>query len=176
LYIASPYFSFWRLCTALQSGDRDSLEAHIDFPSVRESLKDQLRVQMMKSMAQDKELQDNPFGGLAIAFAPMMVNYAVDNFVTPSGIAALIVVSIIVRAPPTSTRTSPAAKKDIDWSKLHSAFFTSPTRFMVDINNVRLHFRFTGLGWQLKRIEILRRVHQPWQHHGQCQKRGLGRC
>ena len=66
-------------------GNRDSLESRIDFPSVRESLKDQLRIQMTKSTAKNQDFKGNPFGGLATAFAPMMINYAVDNFVTPSG-------------------------------------------------------------------------------------------
>src|SRR6266496_759061 len=50
LYLLSPYFAIWRLNSALESGDRDALEAQIDFPSVRESLKEQLRIHMAKSM------------------------------------------------------------------------------------------------------------------------------
>jgi len=155
LYLVSPYFSLWRLRAALDSGDRDSLESRIDFPSVRESLKDQLRIHMAKSMAEDKDLKDNPFGGLAAAFAPMMVNYVVDNFVTPSGISALIGDSKSALAKdPDSTSPPPTQKKSIDWSKMHYAFFTSPTQFMVDIDGTKLRFRFTGFGWQLKKLEV----------------------
>ena len=45
---------------------------------------------MTESAAKDKKLQGNPLAGLATALAPMMVNYVVDNTVTPSGISALI--------------------------------------------------------------------------------------
>jgi hypothetical protein len=130
------------------------LESRIDFPSVRESLKDQLRIQMTKSMAKDKDLKDNPFGGLATALAPMMVNYAVDNFVTPSGISALIADSKSALKDPDSAAPSQNPKKSIDWSKVHYAFFTSPTQFTVDIDGTKLRFRFTGFGWQLKKLEI----------------------
>jgi DUF2939 family protein/uncharacterized protein DUF4339 len=114
-YAASPYVSLWRLRNALQSGDRDALESHIDFPSVRESIKDQLRIEMTKSMAKDKNLKDNPFGGLAAAFAPMMV---------------------------------------IEWSKVRYAFFSSPMRFLVDIDGTKLHFGFSGFGWRLKKLDV----------------------
>jgi hypothetical protein len=130
------------------------LESRIDFPSVRESLKDQMRIQMTKSMAKDKDLKDNPFGGLATALAPMMVNYAVDNFVTPSGISALIADSKSALKDPDAADPSSTAKKSIDWSKVHYAFFTSPTQFTVDIDGTKLRFRFTGFGWQLKKLEI----------------------
>ena len=154
LYLISPYWSFWRLRSALDSGDRDSLESRIDFPSVRESIKDQLRIQVTKSMAKDNDLKDKPFRGLAIAFAPLMVNHVVDNLVTPSGISALIADSKSALKEPDSAAPSQTSRKLIDWSKVHYAFFTGPTQFTVDIDGTKLRFRFTGFGWELKKLEI----------------------
>jgi hypothetical protein len=154
LYLISPYFSLGRLRAALESGNRDSLESRIDFPSIRESLKDQLRIHVTKSLAKDENLKQNRFAGLATAFAPMMVNYLVDNFVTPSGISALIADSKSALRNADSSTPPPNQSKSIDWSKVHYAFFTSPTQFMVDIDGTKLRFRFTGFGWQLKKLEI----------------------
>jgi len=43
LYGASPYFSFWRFTVALNSRNGARLSAYVDFPAVRESLKQQFR-------------------------------------------------------------------------------------------------------------------------------------
>jgi hypothetical protein len=154
LYLVSPYFSLWRLRAALESGNRDSLESRIDFPSVRESLKDQLRIHVTKSMAKDENLKQNRFAGLATAFAPIMVNYMVDNFVTPSGISTLIADSKSALRNSDSSTPPPNQNKSIDRSKVYYAFFTSPTQFMVNIDGTKLRFRFTGFGRQLKKLEI----------------------
>jgi len=154
LYCASPYYSLWRLRGSLRSGNVDDLEARIDFPSVRESLKDQLRVQTAKNMARDQSLQDNPFGGLATAFAPVMINYAVDNIVTPSGISALIADSKTALKNADSSATTNEEKTPINWSEVHYAFFASPTQFKVNIDKTTLRLGFTGFGWKLKKIEI----------------------
>ena len=154
LYLVSPYYSLWRFRSALASGSVNDLEARIDFPSVRESLKDQIRVRAAKSIAEDKSLKDNPFGGIATAFAPMMVNYFVDNFVTPSGISAVIADSKTALDGANSQTASNEEKKTINWSRVHYAFFTTPTQFRVDIDGTNLHFGFTGFGWTLKKLEL----------------------
>lgn len=138
----------------METGDRDALESQIDFPSVRESLKEQLHVHIARSIAQDKDLKDNAFAGLATAFAPMMVNYAVDNYVTPTGIAAIIADSKAALNKPGSATDVQMQRKALDWRKARYAFFTDPTHFTLDLENSKLRFGFTGWGWQLKRIEI----------------------
>jgi hypothetical protein len=132
----------------------DSLESHIDFPAVRESLKDQLRAEMAKTMAKDKDAKDNPFSGLAMMVGPLMVSSLVDNYVTPSGISALIADSKSLFGNENSANASKSSKTSLDWSKARHAFFTGPTQFMLDLGGSKLRFHFTGLGWQLKRIEI----------------------
>ena len=153
LYIASPYYTLWRLKRALSSGDRSSIEALIDFPSVRESLKDQIRVQMSKKIAEDKDTKDNPFAGLAIAFAPTIVNSVVDNFVTPSGIAALIANSRLAMKQPDGKGATDTPMQ-IDWSKMKSSSFYGPIQFVVDIDGTKIFMSFTGTGWRVKNVEI----------------------
>jgi Protein of unknown function (DUF2939) len=49
LYGASPYFSFWRFTVALNSRNGARLSAYVDFPAVRESLKQQFRAALHRS-------------------------------------------------------------------------------------------------------------------------------
>jgi len=154
LYIASPYYSLWRLKRALSDGDRTAIESLIDFPSVRESLKDQIRVQMTKKMAKEKGSQDDSFAtGLAAAFGPAIINYFIDNFVTPSGIASLIADSKGAMEK-TDDDGSSKTKKKIDWSKVKRCSFGGPTVFVVDIDGTKLFLGFTGMGWRVKNLEI----------------------
>jgi len=152
LYIASPYYALWKLKNALSSGDRASIEALIDFPSLRESLKDQLRVMLSKKVAADSDAKDNPFSGLATVLAPAMVNYFIDNFVTPSGIASLINGSNALQtAEDKGVSDSPT---QIDWSKVRHRSFTGLTQFMVDIDGTKIFMSFTGTGWKVNNLEL----------------------
>ncbi len=87
IYFASPLFAFGALKGALQAGDRDRLEQLIDFPSVKDGLKQDLNAAMMEQLTNDPEMKDNPFAGLGMALAPMMVDRMVDAMVTPAGLA-----------------------------------------------------------------------------------------
>lgn len=87
IYLASPLFAFGALKGALEAGDRDRLEQLIDFPSVKDGLKQDLNAAMMEQLTNDPEMKDNPFAGLGMALAPMMVDRMVDAMVTPAGLA-----------------------------------------------------------------------------------------
>ena len=73
---------------AVETGDSEKLSEDINFPLVRQNLKEQLSAAMATN-ARD-ELSDNPFAALAIAFSDKLVEGMLDTFVTPSGIASLI--------------------------------------------------------------------------------------
>ncbi len=88
-YVGSPYLAVASLRSALRDGDRDRLEGLVDFSAVRESLKAQLNTQLTASFQADPEMRDNPFAGFAVMMVPMIVNQAVDVYVTPDGLAAL---------------------------------------------------------------------------------------
>ena len=75
---------------AAVEADSDQLDAAVDFPAVRESLKAQLNVAIMTNMQNDPEMRDNPFAGLGAIMIPAIVEKAVEAFVTPDGIAAMV--------------------------------------------------------------------------------------
>lgn len=68
--------------------DSERLSGSIDFPLVRQGLKEQLRAAAMKNAA--TELASNPFAALAAGLATTMVDGIVDSFVTPAGLASLM--------------------------------------------------------------------------------------
>jgi hypothetical protein len=156
LYFISPYFSFWRFSVAVQSGDSAALESRVDFPEVRQSLKQQLRDAFVH--AQPNEKKANRYAGVFASLAPSLIDTIVDAYVTPSGIAALIA------HPPSNKNVHslldlqqqqlPSDQKGVDWSRVHYAFFTRPGEFMVDLEATKLRFGFTGFGWRLKRVEL----------------------
>ncbi|WP_165926974.1 DUF2939 domain-containing protein [Sphingomonas sp. BK235] len=87
-YFGSPYWAARQLYAAAGSGDVDRIEAAVDFPAVRESLKGQLTVALTEKF--DEDQSDDPFKGIGTLLMPTIVQRAVDAFVTPDGIAAIV--------------------------------------------------------------------------------------
>ncbi len=75
---------------AAEDHDGEELSEHIEFPSVRQSLKDQMNAMFAKKMAEDEEMKDNPFAALGAAFAGLLVDKMVDAYITPAGITQLM--------------------------------------------------------------------------------------
>ena len=84
----TPHLTVKRLQDAAEAGDREALARLVDFPSVRASLKEEVRQEMAERI--DKEADANPFARFGAALAGMMVDPLVDSFVTPGGIAAAV--------------------------------------------------------------------------------------
>jgi hypothetical protein len=84
----TPHLAVRRLQQAAEAGDREALAKLVDFPSVRASVKEEVRQAMAERI--DKEADDNPFARFGAALAGMMVDPLVDSFVTPGGIAAAV--------------------------------------------------------------------------------------
>jgi hypothetical protein len=87
--IALPYITLYQMKKAVDNHDSEALSSHIDFPSVRESIKDQLNAKLMDKMQGD-DVEKNPFAALGMAFAGTLVDKMVDAYVTPTGIAQLM--------------------------------------------------------------------------------------
>jgi hypothetical protein len=86
----SPFVALRTLASAAKAGDRDVIALSVDFPALRDSLKSQFNAFLARKAAEDPDLKNNPFAGLAVTFVPMLVNRMVDNFVTPDGIAGAL--------------------------------------------------------------------------------------
>ena len=150
-YVGSPYLGVRSFKNAALSADVDKLDATVDFPAVRESLKSQLSTAMMREMAESPEMKDNPFAGLGAIMMPAIIDKAVDAFVTPDGLSAL--------AKGNRPQESPqSAKLQVDYDYE----YINMDRFRVKISNkdssrgsAGFVFERRGLfTWKLIRIEI----------------------
>jgi hypothetical protein len=155
VYGASPYFSFWRFTVALRSGDTAALNARVDFPAVRESLKTQLAAYFSLERTGESPIKNKRLARLVTALRPTIIDTLVDAYVTPKGLAELIADPNVVKNMH-SPQVPPQfhGVKGIDWSDVKYAFFTSPRVFVVDREGIKLRFRFTGLGWRLNKLDL----------------------
>ena len=159
-YLASPYISFWRFTKALRAKDRVAMESHVDFRSVRESLKEQLRAKIPKrDDAAGDEGKRDAFAGLVERLAPALIDQLVDAFITPDGLASLISDPEVakqakVKDPSALTRVGKATAKELGWTDVNYAFFTGPRDFLIDVHGTKLRYRFSKFRWVLKKVEL----------------------
>ena len=156
-YVASPYVTLWQFKNVLESNDRTRMETYVDFRSVRESLKQQLRAKIPRSEGTAEKKQDG-FAGLVERLAPALIDQLVDAFVTPDGLAALIADPQIAKQAraknPNAIVGALTADKRLDSSEVKHAFFTGPRDFMVNVQETKLRFRFSKFRWTLKTVEL----------------------
>jgi hypothetical protein len=145
VYAASPYFSFWRLTTALRSGDSAAVSSRIDFPAVRASLKKQLIARFARATTGHKR-----WGNLG----PTLIDTIVDTYATPEGIAALLSNPGALKNLQTPRQFKFSTSKGEDWSKIKYAFFTGPRSFVVEREGIKIRFRFKDLSWQLNDLDL----------------------
>lgn len=144
LYLwASPYLFLRALQGAVLEGDRARLERMVDFPRVREGLKAQIHAQLLKEVG--KEVQANPFAGLAYLFAAGLVDPLVEVLVSPEGLAAL----------GTGAGPGEAPKEEVkNWRLKYQGFRTAYIHHKDDPES-RLYLERQGLwGWKVVRLEF----------------------
>jgi Protein of unknown function (DUF2939) len=145
LYGLSPYFSFWRFTVALRASDAAAINARVDFPAVRASLKKQLVKRFSRGATGHKR-----WGNLG----PTLIDAIVDAYATPEGIAALLSNPEALKNLQPQPQFEFPTGKPVDWFKVKYAFFTGPRTFVVDREQIKLRFCFTGLGWQLNDLDL----------------------
>lgn len=154
VYVASPYYSVWRFGQALRAHDLDAVAARVDFDAVRGSLKQQIRDHFVGVLAKKKK---DRLAQFLTSAAEDPLGRLIDAYVTPDGLAAIISDPAPLKNA-SSLSSLPGVddspRREIDWSKMRSAFFTSPRDFAVDHEGIKLRFRFTGFGWKLHMLDL----------------------
>lgn len=152
-YLASPFLAIRDLGKALESGDPGRLEERIDFPAVRQSLKDQVKAYMMKEIAKDKE-NDVLTAGVAAAFGQALIDGMVDFLVTPEGISNLI---WNARLPQPGESQAPSDEKSTRRLAYSYAWFSGLTTFKVvsQKKDLLLYFHLKDFKWKLSRVYIV---------------------
>ena len=153
VYVASPYYSLWRFGETLRANDMNALAARVDFPEVRGSLKKQIREHFFALRPTKK---DDLVSQLLTASGPSLLDQLIDAYVTPDGLATIISNPAPIKNASSFASLSASAgeRREIDWSKARRAFFTSPRDFAADHEGITLRFRFNGLRWKLREIDL----------------------
>lgn len=152
--VTAPVIAISQIRAAIQRRDSEKLSAHVDFPSLRNNLKEQLNAQLLKQAAS----QDNPFGLLVMPFISKLGEGMVDSFITPTGIASLMAgeepdTPESSQTIQTSKNVKPEPFKNAQYS------YDSTSTFSVRVTNdkgeqVRFVLTRSGLTWKLSNILI----------------------
>ena len=118
-WIAWPYYAVYDFADAIQRGDQVALEHRVAWDDVRRGLRDDFNALFLQSLGKNEGAGSALGTGLAVLLGPTIINNAIDNYVTPGGIAAAIrsgKVSIPSAAQigSSSVNQAPATTLDVD--------------------------------------------------------------
>lgn len=88
-FVGAPYLTIFQMKTAIKNNDSAALSSHVDFVSLKQSLKDQMNMLMMKEM-NELSKDNNPFAALGVAIGGSLVDKMVEAYVTPTGLAEIM--------------------------------------------------------------------------------------
>ncbi|MBV9876870.1 MAG: DUF2939 domain-containing protein [Verrucomicrobia bacterium] len=152
-YIVSPFFYVSSLKGAFLAGDSSKLANLVDFPALRDSLKEEVATILTQQTKESPDSNQNPFAALTAFVGPAFLNRAVDMYCTPDAIADFVKKNGQVQRKTPSFIKIPGPS-DLDWSKLKNFSFTGPTSFRIGTNQITLFARLEGFGWKVYRLEV----------------------
>jgi hypothetical protein len=144
-YFESPAWTLKGMKDAAQSHDADALNAYIDYPALRESLKGELSARMIAEAQKDK----SGFGALGLAVGSAMMGPVIDRLVSSSGMRAALLASRVERAPLAASALH-LPKQPVIVRRSFSEFIVTAK----DRPNSGLVFRRHGLSWMLSGVEL----------------------
>ena len=85
---ASPYIALDRLKRAADARDAQTVDQYVDFPLLRESLKDQVGQLLTRKI--DIQKSGNPLAMIGAMIGAALIGPLVDSYATPDGVAAIL--------------------------------------------------------------------------------------
>jgi len=85
---ASPYMALNKLKRAADARDAQTVNEYVDFPALRESLKQQVTGLLTRRL--DVQGNGNPFAAIGAMIGVALIGPLVDAYATPDGVAALL--------------------------------------------------------------------------------------
>ena len=144
-YFESPAWTLKGIKDAAQSHDADALNAYIDYPALRESLKSELTVRMEAEARKDK----SGFGTLGMTIGSAMMGPMIDGLVSPAGMRAALLANTQVNAVPAASALRVPERPVILRRKFSEFLVTTK-----DQPNGGLVFKRHGLSWMLSGVEL----------------------
>lgn len=161
-FIASPYMALASIKSAAEAGDSATVAAHIDFPELRASIKDQIAQQASAAMGGSAKQ-----GGFGAAMAVGMMGGLVDQYVTPEGLNTLLAQKKAPAQPPKprttawgtpmrSTPQSATPEVPTKWDTARTGLTTFEVRVAGDhpAAGAAGIFHLDGLTWTLKEVSL----------------------
>jgi hypothetical protein len=152
-YVVSPFFYVSSLKSGFLAGDSSKLADLVDFPALRDSLKEQVATILTQQTKESSDSSQSAFSALAAFAGPAFLNRAVDMYCTPDAIADFVKKNGNLQSKTHSFIKIPGPS-DLDWSKLKNFSFTGPTSFRIGTNHITLFARLEGFGWKVYRLEV----------------------
>ena len=145
VYIYWPYRTAVKLEDAFRAADKLALDRLIDFPAVRQSLKEQVKAKMNAEAAAELSPEGNTAPTQTKLFpavlAGTVADKVIDAMVTPDSIARFLKFEAAIGSGTSMT--------------LHQKTWHTPTEFSArSMDNSRFVFRFTAIdGWRVVSVE-----------------------
>jgi hypothetical protein len=145
-YASFPYVTLYRLSVAMHAADAATLETLVDWPSVREGIKEDICDMVVDEPDGQQGTRLPPFGA---SFMRGIASSTIDQRVTPQAIVAAA-----STAPDRQREPAPrGADVHVNW-----AFFDSPTLFSVSLQAqglsepIRLEMALRHGAWRIDRV------------------------
>lgn len=163
--LASPYIALYQLKNAVQAKDADKVSQFIDYPSLRQSVKDQMNAYMMKEVAKASNSKNDGMEAAGALFASTMVNGMVDGFVTPQGLKMAFdgkSVNPLTGAEQPTSASGESNKlanfqenfdTDMGYKSLNQFNITLKDKKQAD-KNMNVVMQREGLSWKIKAVEL----------------------
>jgi hypothetical protein len=158
IYVAAaPFITVYQMKSAAENHDGEALSEHIEFTSVRQSMKDQMNVMLAQRMVEDDNMKDNPFAAMGAAFVGGMVDNMLNAYITPAGITQLMAGEKPQLGAEKGDEVASSAERDL-W-KNTSMSYKSFDKFVIEAKSAdgkdgKFILRRQGFGWKLTEIII----------------------
>lgn len=156
-YTTSPYIALSGLHDAAVAGDAKGLENHVDFSSLRESIKSEFKAKL--SAEADREDANPLLATVGLALADHMVDGMLDNMMTPNGIAKMIKISKDKTKRfgdvAAQDEQNEAVDKFDEWEVKRIGLSEFHLSNPNDRKTPELIFQRDGLGWKLSNVNMM---------------------
>jgi hypothetical protein len=146
-YVAYPYVTLYRLGSAIQGADATTLESLVDWPAVREGIKEDVCDLGADDPGPKTGAALPPFGA---SFVRGITSSSIDKTVTPQALLAAATSTVPANRPPQPPR---GADVHVNW-----AFFDSATTFLVSLQArgqsepIKLELDLEHGEWRVQRV------------------------
>jgi hypothetical protein len=153
LLYASPYLTLYQMYQAVEHRDAQGISNSVDFPALRESVKENLQSVVLKETAK----QNNPILNLiGAALGSALADPVLDRMVTPEGVMALLEGERL-QAGDGGTQSLSEKAAQVDVNPRYESF----NQFVVsvkpkgeDVPPVDVILSREGLGWKITGVRL----------------------